>query len=158
MTPPSPLWCVLGGFGGCFSWDCLGFRLESDAVGVVLRFLLSFGLRFMGGLCDPPPSFLKRCFWSSFYEWGLGSVWLGYFFVENCVFLYFHLLALFAGSGSGRCCLQILFRLDPRHCCCRRRGHESGERLFMVLRLCRELSFGCSGHESLDARGYGMVA
>ncbi len=43
-----------------------------------MRFLLSFGLRFTGGLCDPSPSFLEICFWSSFCGWGLGFVWLGY--------------------------------------------------------------------------------
>jgi len=81
----------------------------------------------------PPPSFWERCFWSSFYEWGLGFVWLGYFFVENCIFLYFHMLALFAGGGSGRRCFQIPFRPNPRRCYRRRRGHESDGRLFMVL-------------------------
>ena len=111
----------------------------------------------MGGLCDPPPSFLKMCFWSSFYEWGLGFVWLGYFFVENCIFLYFHVLALFEGGGSGKRFLQIPFRLNPRRCYSRRSGHESGGRLFMVLRLCHELSFGCSGYEASDATVCGMA-
>ncbi|GAF86292.1 unnamed protein product, partial [marine sediment metagenome] len=34
----------------------------------------------------------------------------------------------------------------------------SGGRLFMVLRLCQDLFFGCSGYESADATVYGMAA
>jgi len=82
--PLPPLVC-----SGWFSWNCLGFWLGSDADGVVLRFLLSFGLRFMGGLCDPPPSFLKRCFWSSFLWMGSWIRLAGIFFRRK---LYFFIL------------------------------------------------------------------